>query len=133
MDPYNPDEFFRLPNDNAYTKEETREGPPLSYVAEKFRRNLEALHSLTNEIRGRVPKDLTAKSSSAVSSTADEEGQLLHHARYALKCGLVGYLALHNMLALANEWEIEERLLGYSKEKFGEWLDRIDKAGSVTG
>ena len=76
-----PDDFFRPPNDNAYTKEETQEGPPLSYVAEKFRRNLEALHSLINEIRGSVPKALTAKSSSAVSSTADEKGKLLHHAR----------------------------------------------------
>jgi len=45
----------------------------------------------------------------------------------------LGYLALNNMLALANEKDLDDRLLAYSRDEFKEWLDRIDQAGSVTG
>ena len=131
MDPYNPEEFFRLPNNNAYAIAEVREGPPLSYVAENFRRNLESLHSLINEIDCMVDESVNTPSEDSANSI--EEGQLIHHARCAFKCGLVGYLALHNMLAVASEYDLDGRLLGYSRDELGEWLDRIDKAGSVTG
>ena len=46
---------------------------------------------------------------------------------------VVGYLPLHNMLALANEHDISERLLRYSQDDLAEWLNRIDTEGSVTG
>ncbi len=54
MSPDDPDDFFRPPNDNAYKTDEVRTGPPLNYVAEKVRHNLEALHSLIHDIRQRV-------------------------------------------------------------------------------
>ncbi len=37
------------------------------------------------------------------------------------------------MLALANDNDLTDRLLVYSRDEFKEWLDRIDQAGSVTG
>jgi hypothetical protein len=44
----------------------------------------------------------------------------------------VSYLALNNILALANDREIEQRLLDMSREDFKRWLDDIDREGSVT-
>ena len=58
---------------------------------------------------------------------------MLPTALYAFRSGIVGYLALNNMLALANEHDLDDRLLAYSRDEFKEWLDRIDQAGSVTG
>ena len=46
----NPNDFFRPPNDNAYEADELRTGPPLDYVAEKFRHCLECLHCTIHEI-----------------------------------------------------------------------------------
>ena len=40
---------------------------------------------------------------------------------------------MNNLLALANDNTLSERLEGYTSEQFKEWLDRIDQQGSVTG
>ena len=45
----------------------------------------------------------------------------------------MSYLALNNMLALAKETDLDDRLLACSPDEFKKWLDRIDQAGSVTG
>jgi hypothetical protein len=127
------DNQFRPPNDNAYETDEVRTGPPLAYVAEKVRHTLEALHSLNRELRHRLPEIsmATAASSEPAASAA---GELLRPAaRYAFRSAVVGYLALQNMLALASDHDLDERLLAYSRSEFKEWLDRIDQAGSVTG
>jgi hypothetical protein len=97
-------------------------------VAEKLRHALEALHGLIGEVRRRVPDDLLVD---GCSSVKDE--YLLPTALYAIRSALVSYLALKNMLALANDNDLEERLLGYSRDEFKDWLGRIDQAGSVTG
>ena len=128
MSPEEPDDLFRPPNDNAYETAQVRTGPPLDYVAEKFRHNLEALHSLILEIRRRVPDDLLVDECASV-----KEEYLLPTALYAFRSAIVGYLALKNMLALASDNDLGDRLLGYSRDEFKEWLDRIDQAGSVTG
>ncbi len=133
MSPDDSDDFFRPPNDNAYETEQVRTGPPLDYVAEKFRHNLEALHSLIHEIRRRVPKDLCAEERSWGPPVSVKEEYLLPTAHYAFRSAVVGYLALNNMLALTNDNDFDDRLLAYSREEFKEWLDRIDQAGSVTG
>jgi hypothetical protein len=65
-----------------------------------------------------------------VSST---EEYVLPTALYAFRSALVGHLALNNMLALANNHDLDDRLLAYSRDEFKAWLDRIDQAGSVTG
>ncbi len=64
----------------------------------------------------------------------ERRGELIgFQAKYAFHSAVVGYLALHNMLALANEHDISERLLRYAKDDSAKWLDRIDAGGSVTG
>ncbi len=127
------DDFFRPPNDSAYETDEVRTGPPLNYVAEKVRHNLEATHSLICEIRRRVPDDLCAGVPSSEPPVSVKEEYLLPTALYAFRSAIVGYLALKNMLALANDNDLNERLLAYSRDEFMGWLDRIDQGGSVTG
>ena len=128
-----PDDFFRPPNDNAYESEELRTGPPLDYVAEKFRHNLEALHRLIYDIQKRVPEDLSVEDPSAETTASVIDEFLFPSAHYAFRSGIVGYLALKNMLALANDNGLSSRLSSYSREEFKDWLDRIDHGGSVTG
>jgi hypothetical protein len=128
-----PDDFFRPPNDNAYEADELRTGPPLDYVAEKFRHNLEALHRLIYDIKNRVPEDLSVEHPSVESGVSVRDEYLLPTAHYAFRSAIVGYLALKNMLALANDNDLSDRLSSYSREEFTDWLDRIDQGGSVTG
>jgi hypothetical protein len=109
------EDFFRGPNDNAYEKKQVRVGPPLDYVAEKFRHSLEATHQLLTDLH---------------QGSGSEP--LFFSARYAFHSQLTGYLALNNLLALANENDLAQRLEGYTPEQFKEWLGRIDQAGSLT-
>jgi len=46
---------------------------------------------------------------------------------------LTAHLALNNMLAVVNDPDARERLLRMSREGFEEWLDRVDRGGSVCG
>ena len=133
MSPDDPDDFFRPPNDSAYETDEVRTGPPLSYVAEKIRHNLEATHSLIHEIRRRVPDELCVGEPASEPPMSVKEEYLLPTALYAFRSAIVGYLALNNMLALASEKDLNDRLLSFSRDEFKEWLGRIDQAGSVTG
>lgn len=126
-------EFFRPPNDNAYEREELRTGPPLTYVAEKSRRCLESLHSLIREIQRRIPSSLSEELDSKGNPVSIKDEFLLPTANDAFRCGLTAYLALNNMLALANDGDLGERLLGYTRDEFGDWLGRIQREGSVTG
>ena len=128
-----PDDFFRPPNDNAYECDELRTGPPLDYVAENFRHNLEALHRLIYDIQNRVPEDLSVGLPPAETTASVRDEFLLPSAHYAFRSAIVGYLALKNMLALANDNDLSNRLSLYSREEFKDWLDRIDQGGSVTG
>lgn len=113
MSTLNPDDWFLEPNNGAYEKTEERTGPPLEYVAEKLRKNVEASHHL-------------------VKGTKDGD-RLSMHASAAFRHGLVSYLGLQNLLALINEGELFDRLERYTHEDFIDWLDRIDRQGSVTG
>jgi hypothetical protein len=115
------EDLFRGPNDGAYEKEEQRTGPPLDYVAEKFRRSIELTHYLLNLI----------PTSNALG--ADAKDLLLAQAEGALRYQLTGYLALKNLLALVNEPGFFERVRAYSRDDFRDWLDRIDQQGSVHG
>ena len=133
MTPDDPDDLFRPPNDNAYETDEVRTGPPLAYVAEKVRHTLEALHSLIHEIRQRGAQDPSAAAPSSGPPVSTPEEYLLPAALYAFRSAIVGHLALNNMLALANDNDLDDRLLAYSRDEFKEWLDCIDQSGSVTG
>ena len=121
-----PDDFLRPPNDNAYESDELRTGPPLDYVAEKFRHCLEGLHGTVDEIERGSGKE-------SAMTEADENDLVGFQAKYAFQSAIVGYLALKNMLALASDNNLSSRLLSYSREEFKDWLDRIDQGGSVTG
>ena len=113
MSTLNPDDWFLEPNNGAYEKTEERTGPPLEYIAEKLRKSLEACHEVVRGTR---------------------DGQIASmHASAAFRYGLVGYLGMQNLLALVNEGEVFDRLENYTHEQFIEWLDRIDRQGSVTG
>ena len=133
MNTDDPDDFLRPPNDNAYETDELRTGPPLDYVAQKFRNNLEALHRLIDDIQNRVPEDLPVGKQPAETTVSVRDNFLLPSAHYAFQSAIVGYLALKNMLALANDNDLSNRLSLYSREEFKDWLDRIDQGGSVTG
>ncbi|MEE9266719.1 MAG: hypothetical protein V3V86_08330 [Gammaproteobacteria bacterium] len=94
-------------------------------MAEKFRHCLEAMHGVFREIG--------SNSKGGAEASAAGYDSLRFQARYAFHSALVGYLALNNMLALANEFDISDRLLDYGREEFAEWLDRINPEGSLTG
>ena len=121
-----PNDFLRPPNDSAYESDELRTGPPLDYVAEKFRHCLEGLHGTIYEIE-------QASGTEAATTDADQDDLVGFHSKYAFQSAIVGYLALKNMLALANDNDLSSRLSSYSREEFKDWLDRIDQGGSVTG
>ena len=36
-------------------------------------------------------------------------------------------------MAVASDNDLNNRLLAYSRDEFKEWLDRIDRGGSITG
>ena len=96
----------------AYTCTETRTGPPLSYVAEKLRHCLEGLQSC----HGRA---------------SDDSGQridLWGPFNYAL----TAYLALHNVLKMAEDGKAAEKLLCLPGEEFRSWLDSVAHKGSLT-
>lgn len=126
MSPDESNDFLRPPNDGAYETEEVRTGPPLDYVAEKFRRCLEGLHGAIREIQSGSQPDATTGDGGQAESVP-------YQARYAFHSAIVGYLALHNLLALANQDDLDERLLTHSRDEFSDWLDRIKQAGSLTG
>jgi len=115
------DEMFRGPNDGAYEKEEIRTGPPLDYVAEKFRSSMELTHFLINTL------------SRASLAGAEDKDRMLSQARGSLRYQLTGFLALKNMLALASDQCLFERLERFSYDDFHDWLDRIDQQGTTTG
>ena len=46
--------------------------------------------------------------------------------------GLTAYLALNNLLGIANDHALFGRLLSMSHDAFSAWLERITEEGSVT-
>lgn len=109
------DDQMRGSNDGAYEKEQMRVGPPLEYVAEKLRHGIEATHHVLAELRRQQGSD-----------------SLIFNVSYAFRSQITAYLALNNFLALVNDEGFFERLEGYTKEQFDDWLRRIDQQGSVT-
>ena len=115
------DDMFRGPNDGAYEKAELRTGPPLDYVAEKFRSAMELTHFLITTL------------SRTDLADANDRDTMLSQARGSLRYQLTGYLALKNMLALANDQGLFARLERFCYNDFHDWLDRIDQKGTTTG
>ena len=116
-----PHDWLRDPNDGAYEKAE-RIGPPLDYVVEKLRASLESSHEALAALRD-TPEDISAEGAHGPA----------FHVWMSFEYALKSYLALNNMLALTNEIHVCKRLAGFSRGQFREWLDRIQRQGSVTG
>lgn len=111
------DDLFREPNGPAYQKRQTRVGPPLEYVAEKLGTALTELHR-------------AAQARNEAIAASGEERDL----QSAFMHALVAYLALGNMLALAEDpGVLTERLLGMTPEEFEAWLRHVGQGSSVTG
>ncbi len=100
-------------NNGAYQRVELRTGPPLAYVAEKLRAALEQIHGAHR----------------SMAAGGDER----RAAQAAFHYCLVAYLALNNMLSLAGDHGVVERLLAMSREELGRWLEAVAAEGSVTG
>lgn len=100
-------------NAGAYQRVEQRTGPPLAYVSEKSRRAIEQIHIVYRSI-------------------AEAHGDRMA-AQAAFHYALVSYLALNNMLSLAGDRLLVERLLGMPSTELDKWLDAVDAEGSVTG
>lgn len=124
-------EPLREPNDAAFIETETRTGPPLGYVAEKLRACLEHIHATYNFSKEDLPEDLPTPPK-APPDYSTKHDSVLSPCFAAFNSALVSYLALNNILALANDRDIERRLLDMSREDFKRWLDDIDREGSVT-
>jgi hypothetical protein len=120
-------------NGPAYQKTEVRSGPPLDYVAQKMRHCLEQLHGLLVWTGKYVPDDLPQPQTARGSGFSTKRDGLVSPALGAFNYGLVAYLALQNMLNLANDYDLISRLVAMSTLDFGRWLDVIEAEGSVTG
>jgi hypothetical protein len=109
------DDLYREPNGPAHQVRESRVGPPLDYVAEKLASTLGDLH----------------RADAAIAGT---DSVALREVRAAFTHALVAWLALGNMLALAEDpGALSGRLLALSVEEFDEWRWRVAQEGSVTG
>jgi hypothetical protein len=122
------------PNDGAYTKIETREGPPLEYVGEKLHSCLVSLHTLHTAAREDLPDDLPKPRRMQHLSYEynPKVSSVLLPCHHAFRQALVSYLALNNLLAIANDNDLTESLLAMSHDDFANWLNRIRDEGSVT-
>jgi len=107
-------------NAGAYQKAQLRQGPPLEYVAEKIEYSLEQLHRVLIVVKG----DLI---------DSDVKDRIEFSIRAAFQYELTAFLALHNLLAPANDPHLTERLLNLSADGFEEWLQNMRSEGSVTG
>jgi hypothetical protein len=120
-------------NGPAYRKAEQRTGPPLDYVAEKAEVALLASHEALRSIRLYVPDDLPQPELARGTSFSTKKDGLVSPAWAAFRYGLVSFLALQNMLSLANDAELPDRLADMSYEEFRGWLHGVSSEGSVTG
>jgi hypothetical protein len=120
-------------NGRAFRVTETRTGPPLSYIAEKAHTALLSAHSVFGAIRHYVPDDLPQPEGALGTPFSTKEDGLLSPAWNAFSYGLTSYLALQNMLDLANDHELVQHLLSMTHGEFVGWLNRVASEGSVAG
>ena len=80
-----------------------------------------------------LPEDLPEPAGASGGTLPTKKDALLSPAWLAFRYGLVSYLALINMLNLANVPGLPERLAAMSPPKFRQWLDSVTSEGSVTG
>lgn len=123
MSRINDDDPVEHSNGNeAIEKRETRVGMGLDYVAGKQRLALVAIHRALMEMVS-VPPPNTWKGCDIAWAKREVQEAFINQ--------LVSYLALNNMLALANASDFPQRWERFTADEFKEWLDRIDENGSL--
>jgi|SRR5208337_2165955 len=122
----NIDDLFREPNAGAYEKEETRKGPPLSYVGEKLRRAVESAHGTYQAINRDVPDDLPQPARARGSQYSTKQDGILSPAYSTFIYSLVAFLALYNILGVITDRHKIPTLLSMSHDDFTVWLDGIE-------
>jgi hypothetical protein len=128
-------------NGPAYQKNEERSGIPLDYVAEKSRRSIEQIHVLYNWIRKNIDvfnrvncpdNHIEQTHQKQGMSNSSKQENLVLPCWASFRYAITSYLALHNLLNMANETDLFDRLLSMPFEDFETWLDRIDMEGLLT-
>ncbi|MDT8437316.1 MAG: hypothetical protein RRA92_11250 [Gemmatimonadota bacterium] len=109
------DDLFSDPNAGAYEAKETRVGPPLAYVGEKLKSSLEHAHRAARASR---------------ESAAEEMGR---DADTAFRYGVTAFLGLYNMLGMLVDHRKLDALLELDGASFEQWLDTVEREGSVHG
>jgi hypothetical protein len=109
------DDLFTDPNAGAYEAKETRVGPPLTYVGEKLRYSLEHAH--------RAARATVEGGTDAARRDADA----------AFRYGVTAYLGLYNMLGMLIGHRKLDALLELDGAAFEDWLDTVQREGSVHG
>lgn len=126
-------DFVGDSNGPAFQREEVRTGPPLEYVSGKAESALLAMHEVFRSIQRYVPDDLPQPDAAAGTTFSTKEDGLLSPAWDAFRLALVAYLALNNMLHVANEPGLVGRVLDMPREAFRKWLYGVSSEGSPTG
>jgi len=124
---------FQEPNGGAVVVEEVRTGPPLSLVGDKLRQALVYCHLACVSVNTFVPDDLPQPPAWQASRLSVKRDGLMEPIRSAFRRQLTAFLALYNMLALEHRPGLVDQLLSMGSYQFASWLERIAKAGSVTG
>ncbi len=129
------DDLFSEPNGSAIQRTELRTGPPLDYIAEKVQNAIKHIHRAYTEGRSAIPDDLSypLASNGLASPISIKEDLILGPIEDAFRKSVVAYLALLNLLALANDHALFGRLLRSSPEQLRQWLNRITRQGSLLG
>jgi hypothetical protein len=101
-------------------------------VGEKLQSALLACHEVLRSIHERDEPPWSTGAVVDAGSRAQGD-RLLSAAMLAFHYALVSYLALYNMLNLANVPGLPQQLAATGETQFREWLSRITSEGSLTG
>ncbi|NWN91082.1 hypothetical protein HLV39_06195 [Marinobacter adhaerens] len=128
------DDFMKSTNGPAYEKNESRNGPPLTYVGEKLRYALEHCHDLLQGIESYVPDSLPLPDEYQEGAPISAKQDLLKSPAWAsFHYQVTAFVALFNMLGVVKSSKDIEHLGQMPEADFKKWLDFIEREGSVLG
>ena len=129
--------LMRGNNDGAFSKQELREGAPLDYISGKIYSAIKFTHRLFRSIGDDVPEDLPQPATVVGTSYNTKHDSLLFDCSNAFQYQVISYLALYNMLGLANTIDdsgetLFDRLLRYDDKQLQNWLNDIARRGMLS-
>lgn len=125
-----PDDVLPDPNAGAYERVEARRGPPLAYVGEKLKAAVVHAHALL----GTLKEESGVGAGGVAAGTGTGHASMARHEAFAtFHYSLRAFLALYNMMGMVQEDAKVRALLAMDGTAFREWLDRVEREGSVTG